>query len=448
MELTEALRRILSRRWLIVLALVAVAVGGTIAMTVVAEPLYASTARMEATSTPPGSDTEADSILDQVLGVATSPSIVSRALHDAHVRGHPSLRDVSGDVQVDRIGTSAVFEVTVQYPDRAEARALAKSVTQETIAYLNGSASAGTSRLEARLRQQRDQLVAQRQQRYEQMAGSTPSGQRARLAAEIGSLDQDISDANSAIHQLGLTVATSSNASLVSPAGAATPVAPHLASHLALAVIAGALTALLLCILLETARPRIADARALARELHAPFLGEVHGQLVDVATALALRGSARRMEVSTVLLGGVASTGVPALAGQLRSVLATPVPLPPIEAVGTGAMNGHGGHSMQDRGSVGAAGAHGGSKTRTRPATRTTATVTDNGAPPPPPDTLDVITLSDLGSTLRTGCGLVIVTPPLTRLREVYKITDLGAATGWPVLGVLDDRTSSPRKGS
>ncbi|HET8599731.1 MAG TPA: hypothetical protein VFL99_05340 [Segeticoccus sp.] len=444
MELTEAIRRIVAGRWAILVGCFVIAVGGTLAVTLLASPLYTSTARMQATTTPPGSDSEADSILNQVQGVATSPRVISLALQDAKLSGHRDPTNVATNVQVTRIGTSAVFDVSVQDPDRADAKALTEAVTQQAIDFLNTSGAARTSQLDDNLHQQLDQLITQRQHRYDQLAKASSGAPRAQLTAEIGSLDQEISDVNTAIRQLGLTTVTASNASLVSDAGSAVPVAQHLTTHLALAAIAGIVAGFLICILLEVGRPRVADGRALARELDAPVLGDMHRQSVDATTALAIASAARRRRLSTVVLAGTTPSRLRALAAHLDPQLEPTQTVPTAaELAGSPSSNGHsnnrhGGAAAADRWRTGADITPGTVHVANPPM----VTVSDLSA------RVEAIPLADLGSRPRQACGLLIVVPRLSRYSEIRRLTDLAAATGWPVLGVLDDRTSSHRKGS
>jgi hypothetical protein len=46
------------------------------------------------------------------------------------------------------------------------------------------------------------------------------------------------------------------------------------------------------------------------------------------------------------------------------------------------------------------------------------------------------------------ACGLLVVAGKLTRYGQLHRVQDIAAASGWPVLGVLADRSRSRRRQS
>jgi hypothetical protein len=68
-------------------------------------------------------------------------------------------------------------------------------------------------------------------------------------------------------------------------------------------------------------------------------------------------------------------------------------------------------------------------------------------APPPmAPPKLRIVPIADLGDKQEaTSCALLVTVGRLSRFSQVHRIKDLAAATGWPVIGVLEDRSTTGR---
>lgn len=111
MEMNETLRRIVvGYRRLLLLAMAplrAVAV-----LTAMAHPSCLASVRIQQSSTKVGSDTEADSVVNHVRGVATKPTAINWALQAVGVNERPASQ-VAGEVTVARFGASPVLDLAV-----------------------------------------------------------------------------------------------------------------------------------------------------------------------------------------------------------------------------------------------------------------------------------------------------------------------------------------------
>lgn len=440
MEFNEALRRIIAGHWVVLLLalILPVAVVGVV---VAQKPAsYVSSARIQASSSPPGSDTEADSVLNRVKGIATSTSVVTRAL--SKVQGPTrSPTDVAAvEVGVSRLGSSAVFDLSVTDSDPALAQALTEELTKTVVGFLNTSGIQHADTLITDIQNRQQKAISQRQATAATLGVTKAPVQVADLTAQLGTLDQEISDLSSTLRQFQLSGATATTAALISDASRAKLVAPHLLTDLALALVAGLVGGLMISTLLEVVRPRVADAHAFARELGSPMLGQVLanrrgtrasqdlGAVVAKDVLVAVRGAALRAGVGTLVMTGSVQPDrmlslVMRLGGQLNSANLNPgrppggqPPLNRDRSTATLATNGQGSVKMLTPSPVLI------SPTRARPR-------------------LDVVQLADLDDQRTTGrFGLVVVVGTLIPYSDLRRVINLVAATGWPVIGVLAHR--------
>jgi hypothetical protein len=440
MEVSEAFRRIIAGHWVVLLLalILPVAVVGVVATKKPAS--YVSSARIQASSTPPGSDTEADSVLNRVKGIATSMSVVTRALSKVQgpTRSPTHVADV--EVGLSRLGSSAVFDLSVTDSDPALAQALTEELTKTVVDFLNTSGIQHADALIADLQNRQQKAISQRQARAATLGVTKAPVAVADLTAQLGTLDQEISDLSSSLRQFQLSGATATSAAMISDASQAKLVAPHLSTDLALALVAGLVGGLMISTLLEVARPRVADAHAFARELSSPMLGPVLangwgtpasqdlGAVVPKDVLVAVRGAAMRAGVGTLVMTGSVEPDrmlslVTGLEGQLNSSN-----LPAGRSTGDQpALNGDRSTATpvtNGKGSV---------KTLTPSPVRTS-----NARARP---RLNVVQLANLDDEPTTGLfGLVVVVGTLTPYSDLRRVIDLVAATGWPVIGVLAHR--------
>lgn len=465
MEMNEAFRRIVvGHRWLLLLfalaPLVAVAV-----ITASAHPGYSASARIQQSSAKVGSDTEADSVVNQVRGIATSTTAINQALQAAGVNDRPA-SDVAGEVTVTQFGASPVLDLTVTDSRPEVATRVATALARTVVDYLGGEEQ---RRLQAQIRQmqgQQRQLYTQRQAVVDRLSAATDRAQIATLSAQLTTLDQELSDLGSTVRQLQLPDTTSGSAMLISPASKAQPVGRRRVTDLTLALLAGLVAGLLVASVMEVLRPRVADPGSFARELGVPLLGQLtlprrrsrkrraqrrgtgghRGQAaaagaaqgasppatVPLETALVLRRAAAREHAHTIVVVEAGKLGqVEAVAAGLADALAAAPPAAPSSNgwVEPDLLQTRAGGQRHD---VSGQHVHG-----TDPGPATTTVLRGQQAEPSTGG-LQVVRLSDVGAlTNDPGHVLLVLDGKLTAYPEVRRVTDICAATGWPVIGVL-----------
>jgi len=441
MEVNEALRRIIPGHWVILLLdlILPVSVVGVMASHKPAS--YVSSARIQASSTPPGSDTEADSVLNRVKGIATSTSVVTRALSKVPGPTRSATLVAASEVDVSRLGSSAVFDLSVTDNDPALAQALTEELTKTVVDFLNQSGIQHADALITDLQNRQQQAISKRQETAATLGVSKTPVVVADLTAQLGTLDQEISDLSTSLRQFQLSGATATTAALISDASPAKLVAPHVTTDLALALVAGLVGGLMISTLLEVVRPRVADAHAFARELGTPMLGPLLGSrrrttpesqdldsVVPREVLVAVRGAAMRAGVGTLVMTGSVSPErmlslVTGLEGQLNSV-----------SVSAGRHNGDRPPLNGDRSTATFA-------TGAKGSVRVMASSPVLAPPSRAHPRLDVVQLANLEDEPTTGpFGLVVVAGTLTPYSDLRRVSDLVAATGWPVIGVLAHR--------
>ncbi|HEX3648995.1 MAG TPA: hypothetical protein VHV49_11240 [Pseudonocardiaceae bacterium] len=425
MELNEALRRTVVGHWILIVALTVLPVLVVAALHLSTAPTYSAAARVQASSTPPGSDTEADAVLSRVAGIATSSTVINQALADAKITGRAATA-VAPEIGVSRLGTSAVFDVSVTDRDPAVAVAVSGAVARQLVGFLDGAGSPQPNALLDQLNKQRAALQGQRTQLATNLALATDPVQVANLSAQLATVDQELTNVASSLRDVQTVNLQSSSAAVISTPTQATRVPTKMTSDLVLAALAGLIASLLIATILEVVRPRVADARAFARELGAPVLGRLNGPrdrgdadgIARPDVRVALRRAVDRSTSSTVVLTSPAGhVRLAALAAELRAGFAERAAP---ESSGNGSLpvlSGDLSGELEAR-------------TVTLPSMRDL----------PDAGTVEVLPLSDVDEFVRgQRIALVAVVPDLTPYAEVRRINDLLATTGWPVIGVLGD---------
>lgn len=427
MELNEALRRIVIGHWMLIVALVVLPVLVVAGLHLSTVPTYSAAARVQASSSPPGSDTEADAVLSRVEGIATSSTVINQALAKTRLTGR-SAAQLMPEVGVNRLGSSAVFDISVTDRDPKVAVVLSGAIAQQTVAFLDGTGGAQPDPLLAQLNQQQTTLRGQRTQLATNLALTKDPVQVANLSAQLASVDQELANVASSIQNLQSEALQSNSAAMISIPTQATRVASTMSTDLGLAGLAGLIVALLIASLLEVLRPRVADARAFARELDAPVLGRLTSRkeaeqahvIARPEVRVALGRAIDRHTVTMVVLTGPPKPGrLTALAADLRSGLTGRLP---VEAPTEGSAGN--GHLPTLKGELEAR-------------TVTLAPIREVSAETP---VVRVLAMSEVDDGTRgQRVGLVAVVPDLTPYAEVRRFHDLLATTGWPLIGVLGD---------
>ncbi len=106
MDINEAFRRIVAGHLRLITGFLLIPVLAVVALAGTSGHGYLASARIQAATTSIGSETEADALLNRVVGVATSTTIVDQALHTAKIANR-SAADVAREVTVSRLGASA-----------------------------------------------------------------------------------------------------------------------------------------------------------------------------------------------------------------------------------------------------------------------------------------------------------------------------------------------------
>lgn len=471
MDANEVLVRVFRGHWRLLLACLIVPLLVVGAFVLRTPRSYESSARIQGGTVLPGTDTEADALLNLVDGVATSPATVEGALRAEHLRRDRTA--TAANITVTRLGSSTVFDVTVADSQPHAAVLLAQAVSGRIVTYLNGVGNARTATLLGNLTQQQEELAALRQKTAAQLALTTDAVSKANLSAQLAGMDQELNDLAATVRQvqLGATPGSSSGAaSVISPATSAQPAPGHLASDAGLAVVAGLVLGLLAVTAVEMLRPRVAGARALARDLDAPVVGTLEMDLVrrprgerrrvrhgaeefvvrfETDLVVAVSAAAERSRVELLLLAGPVPA---AYLGEAAAVLEDELRSSDERA----ALNGR---AVADRPvngrstgvpsvSVGSGGAQGGV------AAEPVIVLAERPQLPPPADIverrprqIDVRPLERNAYAYGGATpGLLVLVPPLAPLRDVRRVGDLAASTGWPVLGVVELRGRISRR--
>ena len=262
-------------------------------------PVWVANARVQVFDGAPSSTTEADGSSSRVLALATTPGLVQDALADAHVT-----RDATDlaehDVTAQRLGESTVVELAVKDADPADAAAIVKALANRVATFMNeGSRSHFRSTLAevdakiATADRTRDEVTTS-------LAAALDPRVRDTLRARLASL---ASDSSQLAQQRTSLVVADADRDLVVPIDPNSrdvrAVPSSLLPRCALAVLLGLVLGLAVAVLLETLRPRLADARAVSRMLGVPVLA-TREQWGRVARTVAL--AARRHGVQTVVV--------------------------------------------------------------------------------------------------------------------------------------------------
>jgi hypothetical protein len=472
MDVNEILLRTARGHWrlLLVCMLLPPLVVGV--LTAMRPTTYTSWARLQGGTVLPGSETEADAMLNMVKGVATSPEMVRRALGEIGVAGRDPVR-TAAEVDVSRLGSAAVFDLSVTDVDPRIATPLAQALAKDVVGYLNNVGDARTANLLDGLGKRQKELLDQRQKVAAALTLTKEPVAGADLSAQLSGIDQQLADLSSTMRQLELggtsAAGSAGSATLISPAVTTGRTPTRLVTDLGLALFAGLVLGLFGATILEVLRPRVPNARMFAREIGVPVIGQLAPAgdyiVAERETGLALRRAAARAEVSRVLLLGPSDTErLVAAAMALRRLVqpgqldARPHPPQPPEQTRPAP-------SPRPRTNQASTG-----NGRPVPGLARTAVVTRSAETPsvesPSVDTpsveprwratalLDVRALSEHdadkpgqgGLGYAEHVGLVAVVPPFARYSELRRIDDLVAATGWLVIGVIDDPRPPTRR--
>jgi capsular polysaccharide biosynthesis protein len=436
MELNEAVRRILGEHWRFIVFFVTFGIGVAALLHVTDVRMYTATARVVLDTQDPQSRAESVAIIDTARAIATSPAEVSAALSAAHVGGRDAVQVAKHRVSVRGLGSSGVFQLSVSDRDPGTAaiivNALGARVIRARLSVTEGSARQVLADLGKKI----DDLNARISFSDARIDSLNERIARASNLETVNSLRRERDDASRlsaflgqqrAVLETQRTSVLSNDSLRPKPTiiSRAEPPTRADSSSVLPDVILGALLGLILGVgaagVIETFRPTLVGAEALAREFRAPLLGTLAGQpdegeeLQD-ATAIATRlrlaaGAAHVRGVGLVPIGP--HVNVRPLAERLEAVssqeaslaAAEPGRREPVEAVVAG------------QPARVAAGTLKGSAPRhllVRPFEVQNASLSNGG-----------------------GTGLVLVVPSTVKKTELAEAGHLLAASGFPLLGLI-----------
>ncbi len=427
MTLQEIFQRILRAHWVVITVCALVPVVLVVGLEQRHSPAWTGSVRIQVVSASPVSTTEADAVSSRVLALATTPTLVSKALAAA------GLTDDAGEVArhqvtATRLGESPVVDVSVTASSPSRARALSSALVEQVVTFLNnGSRPALDDRLAA-LGSDIARAEAQRVAMTDHITLTTSPVERQALVVRIGAVENRINQLSAQRSALLQTKLSADQAVVIdgdNPEVAQVP--SGLVPRAALALVLGLVVGLALAVLLETLAPRLAGIRALARSLAAPVLGRTDQNTDDLASTMTM--TARRQGVETVVLMGIDARdeGIAAtLLGHLPKATDPPA-----------------------------------TKAAVKPAARTAAKKTPvktggpsarprNGQQAQPPNDPFVTTpisfssLAGLTPEAERTAGVVVVSSGSCRVRDVDQLQDRLAALRWPVIGIVEVTHRAP----
>lgn len=427
MEASEAIRRIFWRhRWLL-LVLVLAPVAVVVPLREHQPVVFAATAQVQGQDAAPDSSTQVTAIQSRITAAATSTALVQQAITAAGVTRNP-VQVARHQVTVTPLGSSAVMLITVTDADPSAAISMAGALARAVVTNLNQLGTRYNPQLTA-LDQNTAKLTAQRNHLVRQLDAAHLSANSVKvqsLLAQLNSVEQQLSNNLASVQQVLAGLGSSTGVQLMSTPTFVTGVSRHVAAYGALAALLGLVLGLIFAIIREVIRPTIAEPGAGARELGVVLLGNAEArndQLVGLDAGLAghLALAAQQLGVQTAVLTGPVSRGrLSALARAISSEF------PADQRHGAG-----GSRSWAD--------------TPTMPFLTGSGAVDydrrDQRAAAAQLPT--IVALPDINLSEHPGAAaLVVVLPRYAPHYALDRITDLGASTKWPVLGVIGLRRS------
>jgi hypothetical protein len=413
-ELNDLARRIFLRHWwVLALGVIAGALLG--AFFAGTSGRYMASARMVIDSPDPQAHTQAAAIADTARAIATSPTLLQKALTDAGVSKQSVTSFAANDVSVDSLGTSGVLSLSVTDSSRVVAatvaNALANEVIQTRLDIANGLLNENRTKLAARIDALSNQITG-----YDgtigrvnnSLAGSSGTERQVlserltNLSLQRDFLTQQRGILESELAGLLTTVSGRPAPTVISAASAAnaTPTGASYAPTAVVGALLGLIVAIAAAAAWEYARPSLVGGEAVARALTTPFLGTFsvspEGELAGGSrydVTYPLLEEARHAKVSTIdLLGAGAELDLATIARAIDTALASP------------------GRPLAEASS---------------------------GRQPRSASEFSVRPFQPRDLTEGRGSGLVVVAPYTLKQDELAGVTHFVRTTPWPLLGVM-----------
>ena len=300
MTLDDLFSRVIRSHLLLIIVITLLPVGLVLALGELQPTEWRASVRIQATSAVPTSSTEAEGLSSRILAIATTPTVVSDSLRAAGVDGNAV--DVSEKhVTAQRLGESPVVELSVTNPTKAHADALVKQLSIRVLKFMN---TADRGRFEAAVEdvnQRLDDTRTQRDRLAERLATMPPGQARNHLQDLANEASKVAAELSSQRASLIMADITRGRAVLVDGQTPTVLIVPSsLLPRLGLALVLGLCLAIATAAAIETFRPKVPDARSLARVLDAPMLATVKQAPGSLAHSLSL--VARRNGLDTVVI--------------------------------------------------------------------------------------------------------------------------------------------------
>lgn len=428
MEAHEALSRIVVRHaWLIAITVILGIFGG-LAVAHSIGTHYLGTARFQAATTAPSSDTEAAAVSDRIKGIATSPQVVQGAIADANV--NRSLREVKAAITVSRIGSSAIVDVTVSDRNPEVALALSRALAHRVAPWVDRTPREAIAPLLGDL----DSVGRAVDKATTALPGP--------IATQAPSLDDTKTDLQAARQQLMADLATTANATIVSLPVAVTKSGDRMALLLPLGALAGLIAGLVLAAAHETLRPTVGSPATVARALQAPLVGRIGAdRQVPAALVANVALAARHKDVKKIVVAGTVEAGELSLLQEALSVALAG--LPPVDGEPLSwTTNGHAQRTNLFETNDLPAVSYTPVTTGTAVAVQTGRRWSSVGWPVEPAKraathmSVEMLT-PESAQSQRRDVGLLVVTARFASVTDVDAIRDVEQMSGWPIIGVV-----------
>jgi capsular polysaccharide biosynthesis protein len=427
MDLNDALQRVVLRHLALIVGCGLVAVLLSLALSIGDEPPFASSARVSSGAQVARSSQEAAAQAAQVEAVATSRSVVAKAL--AAVGLHRSASSVARDsVKVTGLGTSPVVSLTVQDSSPGAARALTQALADQVVVEL-GRPRAALERQQAELQRRIAGLRAIRQDQVASAAVLLSP----KVSAELAGLDAQISSLGDQLVAVESQLGAALEPRVVDNAGPASQLDSSRVPDAALAGVLGLVLGLAIAATLESLHPTVVGVSSLSRLFAAPALGTIDQRdgvrlglsLARLATRVDI--AARRVDTNVVALAGpIPEQQLADLAHELDYLLGGNPQSRVLNDVTAG------------QSVPGQSGRANGKPTRGASGQRAQTMVKPQ---PTPWESARVLPCDDLALSLMgrgdQRVGVLVVAPRSTPRDGLLHVEDVVGTTGWPLIGVV-----------
>jgi capsular polysaccharide biosynthesis protein len=415
-ELDEVVGRVLRRRILLIVSMMAVGVFVVLAAHVGDQTRYVAQARLVLDSPDPTSSAQSGALADTANAMASAPSLVGAALQQVGADRDP-VTFGQQNVAVKALGSSGVLQLTVTDTDRQVAMRMANTIAERVIRARQGVTAAASASASDELRKEiaaREEQLALIDARLDATVpdGSVAPSQSQRQLER--SRDEVLRRLDKLYNELALIRAERAlrpEAAILDRANSATVEPSGLVPELVIGALLGLVLGVGVAALREVLQPTLGGGPSLSRATGAPVLAELPippdecfpEDLAEVAENVQLASQTAgvgRVEVMSVDAERDISQFVAALAQALR-----------LTAGGSSPM---------------AAGRRGPFAL---------------GDGPRPAGLLGerMVGVDTGGDPRRTG--LVLVSPDEARVADLEPVRNLLGITGWPLLGVVVFKT-------